>query len=171
VRGRSQSLEIVSIAPAQPVVSARSNRKARTSDSATRSHRSADNPLSRPEITPPNDASNAIQPPVDWVGELSRAATDAASKQSAQKPKDFGFPHSPAAATAKPPQFGWDYASTHRLESLPGGGLLVRLNDNCVLVLLPLPFAGCAIGKRKAKGDLFEHMSDPSPLGDLSETK
>jgi hypothetical protein len=47
------------------------------------------------------------------------------------------------------------------VESLPQGGLLVHVNDNCVLLLFPLPFVGCAIGKIKTNGNLFEHMRDP----------
>jgi hypothetical protein len=31
-----------------------------------------------------------------------------------------------------------------------------------VLVLFPLPFVGCGIGRKKADGDLFEHMRDPA---------
>jgi len=40
-----------------------------------------------------------------------------------------------------------------------------------VLILFPLPFAGCGIGKKKANGDLFEHMHDPARTGDMNETK
>jgi hypothetical protein len=66
---------------------------------------------------------------------------------------------------AKRPEFGLDYAATHRVEGIAEGGLLVHLNDNCVLVLFPLPLAGCVNGKRKANEDLFEHMHDGSQAG------
>jgi hypothetical protein len=41
------------------------------------------------------------------------------------------------------------------------GALLVHLNDNCVLVMAPLPFVFCSPGKRPANGDLFDHLNDP----------
>ncbi len=65
------------------------------------------------------------------------------------------------AAPEKPPQFEWDYAATHRVEQVEGGGLLVHLNDQCVLVLFPLPFMGCGIGTKPANGDLFKNMNAP----------
>jgi hypothetical protein len=46
----------------------------------------------------------------------------------------------------------------------------LHLNDNCVLILFPRPFAGCGIGKRKANGDLFEHMHDPARSDAINET-
>lgn len=119
------------------------------------------NPLPVPRAAPEEHENNAIHPPTDWASELSRAARDAASDESTQKPRDFGFPHPSSAPTAKAPEFGWDYAATHRVESIPGGGLLLHVNDNCVVVLVPLPFFACGIGKKEANGDLFEHMHDP----------
>jgi len=101
-----------------------------------------------------------MHPPTDWAAELSRTARDAASDKLTPNTRDFGFPH-PLATPDKPAQFGWNYAATHRVESLPQGGVLVHINDNCVLILFPLPFVGCAIGKMKANGNLFEHMRDP----------
>jgi hypothetical protein len=38
--------------------------------------------------------------------------------------------------------------------------MLVHLSDNCVLIIFPLPFIGCGIGKRPTNGDLFEHRHD-----------
>jgi hypothetical protein len=161
VREQSQNLEIVRIT--QPLVPPNGNPQGRASDNAVPRHRSA--PDSK--IASPKDESDAIQPPADWAGEIRRAANDMAAKELMPKPKDFGFPHS-SSAPDRPIQFGWDYAATHRVESLPEGGLLIHLSDNCVLVLFPLPFAGCGIGKRKANGDLFEHMRDPVQPGDPS---
>ena len=57
--------------------------------------------------------------------------------------------------------FAWDYAATHRLVPLSGGGFAVSLNDNCQLMVLPMPFIGCALGKRKVNGDLFKNMHPP----------
>ena len=108
---------------------------------------------------PAEEESNAIQAPIDWTEELSRSAKDATADKSAQAPKDFGFPHRPSAP-AKPPQFEWDYAATHRVETLPGGGMFINLNDRCVLVLYP-PFIGCRVGTKPANGELLKHMGDP----------
>jgi hypothetical protein len=153
----SQSLEIVFIA--RPPVLLESNFTRRVLENATPRRRDAANPLPMPYAVPQEDENNAIHPPTDWASELSRAARDAASDELRQKPRDFGFPH-PSPAPPKAPQFGWDYAATHRVESIPEGGLLLHLNENCVLVLFPLPFVGCGIGRKPANGDLFDHMQD-----------
>jgi hypothetical protein len=58
------------------------------------------------------------------------------------------------------PEFGWDRSHTHRVESLEDGGLLIHLNDRCVLVLMPFPLPFCGIGKIQARGDLLERMHD-----------
>jgi hypothetical protein len=158
MRAKSQRLEFVFIAPL--VVSGADNSSGGAKE--LNSPRSRNRAAKMPPATtvPPSDLdSNAIHPPPDWAAELSRAARDAASDQSAPHPRDFGFPHSPATPD-KPDQFGWDYAATHRVEALDHGGLLVHINDNCVLILFPLPFVACGIGKRSANGDLFEHMRD-----------
>jgi hypothetical protein len=68
----------------------------------------------------------------------------------------------------KTPDFGWSHAQTHRVESLPDGGIVINLNDNCVLVLNPFPFPMCSPFKKKAKGDLFEHMRE-TPQSSASE--
>jgi hypothetical protein len=129
-------------------------------------------PKSSPRsLAPTQDAGgDAIHPPIDWANELERTAKNSTSDDGSPRKRDFGFPLAPSAGTAKRSEFHWDRAATHRLEVIPEGGLLVNLNDNCVLVLFPLPFAGCAIGKRKANGDLFEHMQD-SPAGDGIESR
>jgi hypothetical protein len=108
---------------------------------------------------PAEEESNAIHGPIDWANELGQTAKDATADKSAQTPKDFGFPHRPSAP-AKAPQFEWDYAATHRVESIDGGGLLLHLDDRCVLVLFPLPLIGCGIGTKPANGELLKHMGD-----------
>ena len=65
--------------------------------------------------------------------------------------------------------FAWDYAATHRLVPLSGGGFAVSLNDNCQLVVLPLPFIGCVLGKRQVNGALLENRHPPMRLGDWDE--
>ena len=122
-------------------------------------------------IAPQESEDNTINLPTDWAGELSRVAKDAVSETLLKRPQDFGFPDSSLAPTSKTPQFGWDYVATHRIEAIPEGGLLLHLNDNCVLIWFPLPFAGCGIGKKKANGDLFEHMQDWVRSGDMNQTK
>jgi hypothetical protein len=168
-RTNSQSLEIALIA--RPVVAPESNSISRVLENGTRHRQITAKPLATPSVRPQESENNAIHPPTDWATEMSRVVNDAVSEKFAQKPRDFGFPHSPSAPDSKTPQFEWDYVATHRIEAIPEGGLLLHLNDNCVLILFPLPFAGCGIGKRKANGDLFEHMHDPAQSDVISETK
>jgi hypothetical protein len=164
-KSESQGLEIVFVA--RPPVLPENNFTRRALDNAAPRRRDAANPLPMPNAVPQEDENNAIHPPTDWANELSRAARDAASDELAQKPRDFGFPH-PSSAPTKAPQFGWDYVATHRVETIPEGGLLLHLNENCVLVLFPLPFVGCGIGRKQANGELFEHLHDPVQSGDTN---
>lgn len=118
-------------------------------------------PPALPSIAPrSNEEDNAIHPMPDWTEELHLAAKNAVANQLAQKRHELDFAHAFPTLPKKPQQFAWDYAATHRIEAIPGGGMLVHLNDNCVLILFPLPFVGCGIGKRPANGDLFEHQRD-----------
>ena len=165
-RTTSQSVEFVLIA--RPVVAPEHSR---VLENGTRRRQITVKPPPIPGVRPQESENNAIPPPTDWAAEMSRVVNDAVSEKLAQKPRDFGFPHSPSVPDGKTPQFGWDYVATHRIEGIPEGGLLLHLNDNCVLILLPLPFAGCGIGKRKVDGNLFEHMHDPARTGDMIETK
>ncbi len=125
--------------------------------------RTADDSLSL--LTPPGEARDDI-PNVDWNAELERAGEENSPHDLGAARRDFGFPHHAAPATAKPPEFGWDYARTHRAESLPEGGLLINLNDRCVLLLAPLPFPVCGFGTKEANGKLFEHMRDAAAASD-----
>jgi hypothetical protein len=119
---------------------------------------------SLPLLAPPDETG--ANPNVDWNAELERAGKDNSLREPGLARRDFGFPHRSAPAAAKPPDFGWDYAATHRVESLPGGGLLINLNDRCVLLLAPLPFAVCGIGTKPANGELFEHMRNAADVAD-----
>lgn len=107
-------------------------------------------------LAPRASDDNALQATPDWTEELHLAAQNAVANQLAQKRHDSDFAHAFPVAPKKPPEFAWDYAATHPIEAIPGGGILVHLGDNCVLILFPLPFVGCAIGKREANGDLFK---------------
>jgi hypothetical protein len=113
----------------------------------------------------PSTPSNAITPPIDWNAEISRAGRAASGLDPKNPVKDFGFPKTPPTM-ADYPQFDWDYARTHRVESIPEGGVVIHLNDNCMLVLNPFPFPFCWPFKRAANGELFKHMLDPDNSGD-----
>jgi hypothetical protein len=65
------------------------------------------------------------------------------------------------------PQFAWDYAHTHRITPLEGGGFVIALNDRCAIAILPLPMFGCSVGRKSpANGDLFKYMHPPVKFGD-----
>jgi hypothetical protein len=70
------------------------------------------------------------------------------------------------APGAKQPEFAWDHARIHRVEPIPGGGMIVWLNDRCAIAFLVIfPFATCGVGKIEARGDLFDHMRDARDAG------
>jgi hypothetical protein len=150
----SNSLELI-VLPAPPV-----SPKPTTHRQPPRTGAAARVPAQSPS-TPEREESNAIHPPIDWNAELDREARESVAAGSSPKFKNFGFPP-PPPARSKSPEFGWDYAATHRVQPLSGGGLLVNLNDNCVLVFAPLPFFFCRPGHKPADGDLFKHMLSPS---------
>jgi hypothetical protein len=116
--------------------------------------------MSPSNAPPPVDEDNAIRPAPDWTQELHLAAKNALADELAKQRHEGDFTHKFPTPPKKPPQFAWNYAATHRIEAIPGGGMLVHLGDKCVLILFPLPFVGCAIGKAPANGDLFEHLHD-----------
>jgi hypothetical protein len=162
IRSLSQSFELVFVPPI--AASESTTRKPVPTHGSPRpvQQRRTTSPAMQPETEVPSEEGNATQPPIDWAGELERAARDSAPPEPLHAPRDFGFPHPSSPSSPKRPGFGWSYAPTHRVESLPGGGLLVNLNDNCVLVFAPLPFFFCSPGKKPANGDLFKHLRDPS---------
>jgi hypothetical protein len=166
---KSQVLEIVFIP--RPPLSLEGNSTSRIAEGVAPGPRSKANAALHPDAGPQSNKNNDTPTPIDWASELARTGREAATEESVQKSREFGFSHRSAPPAGKPPQFGWDYAATHRIESLPEGGLLVHLNDNCVLVLFPLPFAGCAIGKRKANGQLFDHIRDHEQPGDENQAR
>lgn len=106
--------------------------------------------------------STGITAGIDWYGEASDAASREATKPDV---RDFGYPKRAPEARVKK-EFGWDKTHTERVSALPEGGMLIRLNDNCAIIIAPLPFGGCTIGKRKARGDLFDEMKAPVEPGD-----
>lgn len=114
-------------------------------------------PAARP-ITLPPAAMSAPGTSIDWQQAMQR---EVRARDFAPPPGrlEFGFPRRPAPTpTAQP--FGWDYASTHRVQPLPEGGLLINLNDRCAVVLYLLPIPVCKIGHIPVDGSLFDHLHD-----------
>jgi hypothetical protein len=106
---------------------------------------------------------------VDWAAEATRAAQLQAEEEelARRRAAALAAPHDPAFdRTPRPPEFHWDPVHTNRVVALEGGGALIRLNDNCELVIaVVIPLIGCTLGKIPARGDLFEHMRDAPQLG------
>lgn len=160
VKTRAGSLQLVWIpSPALKTAPERgtATRSARTG--APR-HRNDRVPALPSIAAPSNEENNAIHPTPDWNAELTQAAKNALANELAKKKHDTDFAHVFPTQPKKPEQFAWDYAATHRVETLPQGGVLIHINDNCVLLIFPLPLFGCGIGKHPANGDLFEHMRE-----------
>jgi hypothetical protein len=130
-------------------------------------------PQLSPDFGPPQPSELTSGAP-DW-----RAAAAATAQTSAQHivEAEDDAARKAAALTSrfKPlpgprvrgPEFGWDYAHTHRLTPLQGGGFVIALNDRCAIAILPLPMFGCAVGRKSpANGDLFKFMHPPVKFGD-----
>jgi hypothetical protein len=115
---------------------------------------------------PPPVAVDRPPASVDWAAEAEAAAKHqadlAATKPRASDQHGAGtdFNGGLGSDRERPAEFGWDHSHTHRIETLTGGGMLVWLNDRCVIILFPLPFGGCGIGTIPVRGDLFGHMRD-----------
>jgi len=142
-------------------------------------------PLSRPQAQPlrsPESANHADAAPpiaqpdesrqIDWTEEARSTAIHEAEHEDDERrraealapPKSALF----APRSAPRPAFGWYHAGTHRIEPL-AGGLLINLSDQCALVLLPFPLAGCALGRVPARSDLFGQMHDQPEFGAWKE--
>jgi hypothetical protein len=124
-----------------------------------------------PAASAPQPARGS-RPWIDWEKESDAAvahrgelASEAERRASAlSRWREHVMPGSPPPR----PQFRWDYAATHRLETTPGG-LVINVSDRCFIVtngLMVLPV--CRIGKIPAYGDLFADMDDPKEPGDSS---
>jgi hypothetical protein len=91
-------------------------------------------------------------------------AEDAAARRAAALTAHFKPLPGPRV---RGPEFGWDYAHTHRVTHAEGGGLLIALNDRCTIFIFLLPMIGCSIGHQPpANGDLFKFMHKPVKFGD-----
>lgn len=118
--------------------------------------------IAPPEPTPP------VAPLIDWRAEAQRAA--AAVGVQSLEPRSFG-PRAEAPTSPKPKPFGWDRTHTERVQALPEGGILIRLSENCAMVIAPFPLAGCSLGKRQARGDLFDGMKEAPRPGDWKDAE
>src|ERR1700722_11361009 len=107
-----------------------------------------------------SDQENTAPVTIDWAQEAQRAAADQAAQQIAAE-AEARHRAGPAPPARQP--FRWDYAHTHRVESLPGGGLMVNLSDRCSIVFrFPMLLGACKIGRIESRSDLFAQMHDDS---------
>jgi hypothetical protein len=121
-------------------------------------------------------AADKPDAPIDWSAEADLAVKQHAQLALATPPRALDKHGAGADLNGglgpDPKQkadFGWDYSHTHRVENIEGGGILIHISDRCVLVLFPLPFGGCSIGKIPARGDLLDHMHEAPALDGRSK--
>ena len=129
-------------------------------------------PLPAPVEMRPPPVETPAAPRIDWQAETGSAvarqlARDAARDATTQRQESaLAHPTAPESLTDAPraPQFGWDYAATHRVEYTSRGALYVNLNDRCIYAFPILVL--CKIGEgASAKGDLFQHARDAPTRG------
>ncbi|HZE43196.1 MAG TPA: hypothetical protein VE058_05410 [Steroidobacteraceae bacterium] len=133
--------------------------------------------IPRPAQQSPAEQSPADRPPapIDWSAEAELAIKQHAQMAMTTPPRALDK-HGPGADLdgglgpdrKEKSEFGWDRSHTHRVESLEGGGLLIHINERCVLVLMPFPLPFCGIGKIPVRGDLLDHMHD-EPHADANQ--
>jgi hypothetical protein len=111
-------------------------------------------------IAPPASNEPPAPPGIDWQHE----AEEAARKHALDAPA----PNEPPKRKPKP-EFAWSHSRTHRIEPMENGGFVVWINENCgvAIGIMAMPF--CKLGKKPARGDLFEHMDDPATPGDWKD--
>jgi len=120
------------------------------------------------ESSTPEPAGITPPPAPDWRAEAGIAANNVLEAErrkhdnpSALEPHDFSGV-TPGSTDTSKPRFGWSHAATQRVEVVPGG-ILLNVTDRCAIGLLFLvPLVGCKVGHMETRGDLFEHMGDPS---------
>jgi hypothetical protein len=130
-------------------------------------------PQTSPELGPPQPSELTSGAP-DWraaaaaiaqtsAQHIVEAEDDAARKAAALTSRFKPLPGPRVAGT----QFAWDYAHTHRITPLQGGGFVVALNDRCAIAIAPFPMFGCSVGRKPpANGNLFKNMHPPVKFGD-----
>jgi hypothetical protein len=123
-------------------------------------------------VPTPAQPSAADNPPapIDWNSEAGLAIKRQAEWAMATPPRALDKHGAGADLNGglDPDQdgksdFGWDRSHTHRVESLDGGGMLIHINERCIVVLIPFPLPFCGIGKIPVRGDLLDHMHDEPP--------
>ena len=136
----------------------------------TRRRRSEPSEAHSPDLQQPQPESTPTPP--DWhaqaeeLAQLSAQHIVEAEDIAKRQANALTAPFKPLAPDRiRGPEFGWS-AATHRIAPLPGGGLVYTLNDHCQLLVFPMPFIGCAVGKIEANGDLFKYMHPPVKFGD-----
>jgi hypothetical protein len=92
-----------------------------------------------------SNAPTAV-PWVDW----EREGKDAARREAEAHPL-------PALPPRKKQPFGWSHSHIKRIEKVEGAYLL-WLSDRCALVNFIIP--ACKVGKKPARGDLFDRMEE-----------
>jgi hypothetical protein len=127
-------------------------------------------PVMPSDITPAPEE----RAPIDWARAAELAARRQVDAIELERRRARGFTpgaqnHEQEFVPAPAPAFGWSLAATQPIEALPDGGLLIRLNDRCVIVINPIPVPFCGIGKIPVNGDLFEHMNEPPVAGDWKD--
>jgi hypothetical protein len=118
--------------------------------------------------------ADTVAAPIDWNAEADLAVKRQALMATAVQPRALDKHGAGADLNGglgpdgkKKPEFAWDRSNTHRAESLDGGGILIHINERCVIVLIvPFPFGACGIGKIPARGDLFDDMHAAPQLDD-----
>lgn len=159
LKTKSASLQLVWITRPATLKTApeRGTRIESTTNAAPR-HRPDRTPTSPSTAPPTIDENNAVRSAPDWTEELHLVAKDVLAQELARKRHESDFAHVYPTPSKKPAQIAWNYAATHRVETLPEGGILIHLGDHCVLVLMPLPIVACGIGSTSANGKLFENL-------------
>jgi hypothetical protein len=108
----------------------------------------------------PEDDASSAPATVDWLAEAQRSATDIVGRSAPDK----------AGATSPPRITPWD-PHPQALETT-GHGLKLRIIDPCFadLDLGQTVYGsearmqlGCTLGKKPARGDLFDSISKPRP--------
>jgi len=114
-------------------------------------------------IAPPQRDQAGAPPSIDWHRDAEEIA-----RERAQAAAAGGEPSKEDPAKPKP-EFGWSHSATHPVEPLDGGGFVVWFSDRCGVTIATLALPFCMFGKKPARGDLFEHMSDPPKPGDWKD--
>lgn len=130
--------------------------------------RSASPAPASPVETQPLPVESPAVPQIDWHAQTRSAAARQLTRDATQRRQESALAHpsTPESFTdaRRAPQFGWDYAATHRVEYTPGGALYINLNDRCIFAFPILVL--CKIGEgAPANGNLFQHDREAPAAG------